>query len=171
MTHQCTHYSSGTNQGISELQRLLTLMTGCPYGAIDEFTWTPHDKTNKMTGAPSKDSDQSGHLVSLIRVFAVHSVGSWGPKVSSCGQQRLWSDWVDVQADLSLRWVHRSFCWFCHAAAHIIPVIGYCPVILIAVMILHIDTDILTKQIDQSLHYFPFQLHLLDRQLLLFVWV
>ena len=22
------------------------------------------------------------------------------------------------QADLSLRWVHRSFCWFCHAAAH-----------------------------------------------------
>ena len=23
---------------------------------------------------------------------------------------RLWSDWVDVQADLSYRWVHRSFC-------------------------------------------------------------
>ena len=101
----------------------------------------PHDKTNIMTLAPSNDSDQLGHLVSLIRVFAVHSVGSWGPKVSSCGQRRPWSDWVDVQADLSLRWVHRSFCWFCHAAAHIISVIGYCPVILIAVMILNIDTD------------------------------
>ena len=36
----------------------------------------PHDKTNKMACAPSKDSDQPGHLPSLIRVFAVHSVGS-----------------------------------------------------------------------------------------------
>ena len=35
----------------------------------------PHDKTNKMICAPSKDSDQPGHLPSLIRVFAVHSVG------------------------------------------------------------------------------------------------
>ena len=24
------------------------------------------------------------------------------------------------QADLSLRWVHRSFCWFCHALVHLI---------------------------------------------------
>ena len=22
-------------------------------------------------------------------------------------------------ADLSLRWAHRSFCWFCHAVAHL----------------------------------------------------
>ena len=28
--------------------------------------------------------------------------------------QRLWSDWADAQADLSLRWAQRSFCWFCH---------------------------------------------------------
>ena len=45
-----------------------------------------HDKTNKMTCAPSEDSDQPGHSPSLIRVFAVHSMGSKGPKVSSCGQ-------------------------------------------------------------------------------------
>ena len=31
----------------------------------------PHDKTNKMTCAPSEDSDQPGHSPSLIRVFAV----------------------------------------------------------------------------------------------------
>ena len=31
----------------------------------------PHDKTNKMACAPSEDSDQPGHLPSLIRVFAV----------------------------------------------------------------------------------------------------
>ena len=37
---------------------------------------TPHDKTNKVACAPSKDSDQPGHPPSLIRVFAVRSVGS-----------------------------------------------------------------------------------------------
>ena len=30
-----------------------------------------------------------------------------------------WSDWVNAQADQSLRWAHRSFCWFCHATAQI----------------------------------------------------
>ena len=29
------------------------------------------------------------------------------------------SDWADAQADLSLCWAHMQFCWFCHAAAHI----------------------------------------------------
>ena len=28
-----------------------------------------------------------------------------------------WSDLADAQADLSLRWAQRSFCWFCHKAA------------------------------------------------------
>ena len=36
----------------------------------------PHDKTNKMACAPSEDLDQPGHLPSLIRVFAVRSMGS-----------------------------------------------------------------------------------------------
>ena len=30
-----------------------------------------HDKTKEMAHAPNKDSDQPGHLPSLIRVFAV----------------------------------------------------------------------------------------------------
>ena len=47
-----------------------------------------HDKTNKMICAPSEDSDQPGHPPSLIRVFAVHSMGSQGSKVSSCRQRR-----------------------------------------------------------------------------------
>ena len=76
-----------------------------------------HDKTNKMVCAPSEDSDQPGHPPSLIRVFAVRSMGSQGPKPSSCGQRRLWSNWVDAQTDLSLRWAHMPFCWFCHEAA------------------------------------------------------
>ena len=26
-----------------------------------------------------------------------------------------WSDWANAQADLSFRWAHMPFCWFCHA--------------------------------------------------------
>ena len=37
----------------------------------------PHDKTNKMTCAPSEDSDQPGHPPSLIRVFAVRMKKHW----------------------------------------------------------------------------------------------
>ena len=78
-----------------------------------------HDKTNKIACAPSKDSDQPGHPPSLISVFAVRFMGSLGPSASSCGQQRLWSDWANAQADLSLRWAHRSFCCFCLASAYL----------------------------------------------------
>ena len=35
----------------------------------------PRDKTNEMICAPSEDSDQPGYPPSLIRVFAVRSVG------------------------------------------------------------------------------------------------
>ena len=41
-------------------------------------------------------------------------------------QRRLLSDWADAQADLSLRWAHMSFCWFCHVAAqmYILTIVG-----------------------------------------------
>ena len=55
-------------------------------------------------------SDQTVHPPSLIRVFAVRSVGSKGPK--------LLSYLADAQADLSLRWAHMPFCWFYHVVAH-----------------------------------------------------
>ena len=32
----------------------------------------------------------------------------------------IWSDWANVQADLSLRWTQMLFCWFCHEAAQMI---------------------------------------------------
>ena len=47
----------------------------------------PHDKTNKMTFVPSEDSDQPWHPPSLIRVFAVCSMGSLGPNFASGGQR------------------------------------------------------------------------------------
>ena len=41
-------------------------------------------------------------------------VSSYGCKVSSCGQRRLWSDFVEAQTDLSLRWRR---CTFSHTTA------------------------------------------------------
>ena len=41
-----------------------------------EISEPPHDKTSKMTRAPSEDSDQPGHPPSLIRVFTVRLIGS-----------------------------------------------------------------------------------------------
>ena len=35
----------------------------------------PHDKTNQMACVPSEDSDQPGHLLSQIKVFAVCFLG------------------------------------------------------------------------------------------------
>ena len=46
-----------------------------------------HGKTNKTTFVPSEDSAQPRHPPSLIRVFAVRSVGSLGPNFASGGQR------------------------------------------------------------------------------------
>ena len=47
---------------------------------VKSFCWQfepQHDKTNKMTCAPSEDSDQPGHRPSLIGVFAVRMKKAW----------------------------------------------------------------------------------------------
>ena len=82
-------------------------------------TKLPHDKTNKRICVPSKDSDQLGHLPSLIRVFSVRMKKSWILSYPLRAQRRLWSDWAAAQANLSLCWAQSSFYWFCHAAAQI----------------------------------------------------
>ena len=45
-------------------------------------------------------------------VFAVHMKKAWVLSYPFNAQQRLWSDWADVQADLSLRWAHNHFVGF-----------------------------------------------------------
>ena len=62
--------------------------------------------------APSEDSDQPGHPPSLIRVFAFRMKKTWVLNYTLSAQRRLWSDWADVQADLSLRWAHSHFVGF-----------------------------------------------------------
>ena len=83
----------------------------------------PRDKTNKVACAPSEDFGQPGHLPSLIRVFPVRMKKAWILSYPLSAQQRLWSDWVDAQADLRLRWAYMPFCWFCHEVAHLVTVI------------------------------------------------
>ena len=84
-----------------------------------KIKWAASWQNNKMACAPSEDSDQPGHPPSLIRVFAVRMKKAWVISYSSSAQRRLWSDWADAQADLSLRWAHMPFCWFCHVAAQV----------------------------------------------------
>ena len=78
-----------------------------------------------MACVSSEDSDKPGRLPSLIRVFDVHRKKHWVLSYPLSAQRRLWSDWADAQADLSLRWAHWSFCWFCHAQAHILKLYRY----------------------------------------------
>ena len=66
--------------------------------------WTSfvHKVTYKMACAPSEHSDQSGHPPSLIRVYAVLMKNALVISYLFSAQQRLWSDWADAKADLSL---------------------------------------------------------------------
>ena len=62
-----------------------------------------------MTCAPSEDLDQPGHPPSLI-----------SPRCALKGQlrtQALFMRTVDAHADMSLRWPHIPFGWFCHEVA------------------------------------------------------
>ena len=72
----------------------------------------PHDKTNKMACAPSEDLNQPGHLPPLIRVFAVRIRKARVLSYPLSVQRRIWSDWADAQADLSLHWAHSYFVGF-----------------------------------------------------------
>ena len=60
-----------------------------------------NDKTNKMTCAPSKDSDQPGHSPSLISLHCPHEE-TLDPQPLLFAQRRLWSNCADAQAGLSL---------------------------------------------------------------------
>ena len=84
--------------------------------------WAASWQNQQCGCAPSEDPDQTGqigHLPSLIRVFAVRMKKAWVLSYPLSVLRRLWSDWADAQAGLSLRWAHMPLCWFCHEAAQI----------------------------------------------------
>ena len=65
--------------------------------------WAATWQNQQNDCAPSEDSDQPWHPPSLIRVFAGCTKKAWVLSYPLNAQQRLWSDWADAQADLSLR--------------------------------------------------------------------
>ena len=72
-------------------------------------------KPTKWHVLPAKTQISLGicrHLPSLIRVFAVHMKKAWVLSYPLSAQWRLWLDWADSQADLSLCWVHSHFVGF-----------------------------------------------------------
>ena len=74
--------------------------------------WAATWQNQQSDCAPSEDSDQPGHPPSLIRVFAVRMKKDWVLSYPLSAQRRLWSDWADAQADLSLRWARTHFVGF-----------------------------------------------------------
>ena len=64
-----------------------------------------------MTVRPA-ETGQPGHPPNLIRVFAVRMKKAWVLSYPLSAQRRLWSNWADAQADLSLRWAHSHFVGF-----------------------------------------------------------
>ena len=90
--------------------RTITANFECPKVSIWAATW--QNQQNECT--PSEDSDQPGHppSQSLIRVFAVRMKKAWVLSYPLSAQWRLWSDWADAKADVSLRWAHSHFVGF-----------------------------------------------------------
>ena len=65
------------------------------------MTWATKWRNQHNECAPSEDSDQPGHPPSLIRVFACAQYVAKGPRFLHADSED--SDWVDAQADLSVR--------------------------------------------------------------------
>ena len=76
------------------------------------IVWAEIRQNQQCGCAPREDSDQPGHPASLIRVFTVRMKKTWALSYPLSAQRRLWSDWADAQADLSLRWAHSHFVGF-----------------------------------------------------------
>ena len=70
-----------------------------------------HNKTNKMAVPPAKTQIS----LDIRPVRSESSLSAWrklGPLATHWAHSEVWSDWVDSQADLSLRWVHTHFVGF-----------------------------------------------------------
>ena len=74
--------------------------------------WATSWQNQQNDCAPSEDLDQPGHPPCLIRAFAVRMKKGWVLSYPLSAQRRLWSDWADAQADLSLRWAHSHIVGF-----------------------------------------------------------
>ena len=71
--------------------------------------------------AASWQNQQKGLCAQLrLRVFAVRMKKAWVLSYPLSAQWRLWSDWANAQADLSLLWARSHFFGFCHEVAQMV---------------------------------------------------
>ena len=105
--------------------------------------WAATRQSQQNECAPSEDSDQPGHPPSLIRVFACAQWVAKDPSFLHADsedsdqpghrQWRLWSDWADAQADLSLHWAHTHFVGFVMSWLICFGHVSFCPFSLLLV--------------------------------------
>ena len=139
---------------------LLSLLKPKWYEAIEP----PHDKTNKMACAPSEDPAQPGHPPSLIRVFVVRMKKAWVHIYQMSAQRRLWSDWADIQTDLSLRWAHSHFVGF------VMRRLSCCQHTLIAWLVRAVSLFEVSVRITRDSNYFSASLDKLRDAWQLYSW-
>ena len=116
--HTAIHYSYLHNDPKYSNRQALANSSWAVWSGSTLFE-PPHDKTNKMNVRPAKTQIRLG-----IRPVWSESLlcAQWVAKDPSFLQ----ADSEDsdqtgrmAQADLSLRWAHMPFCWFCHEVAHL----------------------------------------------------
>ena len=135
-------YGMTTSLGEDAAGRCADRLLVCPYFVVSRFStlplgargrmrpliiavpgdltmlWIAAWQNQQMTCAPSEDSDQPGHPPVWSDSSLCAQLAVKGPMFLHADSED-WLDWADAQAHLSLRWAHRSFCWFCHAAAQL----------------------------------------------------
>ena len=100
------------------LSKKLRIITVLFLVMLLRYMWATKWQNQQNKCAPSKDSDQPGHLPSLIRVFAVRMKKAWVLSYPLSAQQRLWSDCANAQviwvfAGLTLILLVLSCCSSC----------------------------------------------------------
>ena len=90
----------------------------CVQAAEKEVTWASTQKSYNKTCVTSKDSDKPVHPPSLAKVLVYLFLDSLKAVEGTRYQRRLWSNCANVQADLSLRWSHKSYCRFYRVLGH-----------------------------------------------------
>ena len=68
-----------------------------------------HDMTKPTKWVCPAKTQISLGIRPVWSVFAVRMKKAWVLSYPLSTQRRLWSDWADAQADLSLRWAHTHF--------------------------------------------------------------
>ena len=74
-------------------------------------------KPTKCMCAPIEDSDQPQPSTQSDQESLLCALWVAKDLTFLKMDSKLFLDWADPQADLSLLWAQRSFCWFCHEVA------------------------------------------------------